>query len=262
MPTTGSSSPPPLTDDELRRILDRLSGLLNDPSVVVIGGSALTIWHAQLSDEPPRPHSATSDLDLQGSAEAVRRASSLLGGRYQIPGFDNATPETGVVSFQDSQGGERLLDFLAAPYGLKSQEVSERAVPLELHDGDLMYVMSPLDCLRSRVANLGLPGRDGVHAIAQLRTAIDLVPRYGRRLLDDGYPPRHVADINEAVYRLAIDDNRALRLALEHVADVAEAALDDDRLSERHRSIRLPQLRAKLIAERERMARAWKLTTQ
>lgn len=252
-----SEPPPPLDEAELQRILDRLSGLLNDPAVVVIGGSALTIWHAQLSAAPPDPHSATSDLDLQGSADAVKRASTLLGGSFKTADFDDHTPQSGGVAYVDSTGTERFLDFLQAPYGLRAGDVSEHAVPLALNTGDLVYVMSPLDCLRSRLANFGLPGRDLVHAKAQLRAAIDLVPRFALERLNNGYPVREALATNEAVYKLAIHDHHALKLALVEGIDVAAAAIKDPRLPLPYRDVRLPQLQVQLASERERMARAW-----
>ena len=247
---------PPLSVDETVRILDRLSGLSGSEPVVLIGGTALAIWHAELSTGPPEPQLATTDVDLQGGPDAVRQAARLLDGEHRISRFDDHTTQAGAVSFLDSAGEKRVLDFLSHPYGLDSEGVLERAIPLDIQAGDSevvrIAVMNPIDCLRSRIANSDLPGREPEHAEAQLRAAIRLVPAYGRLLLDQGADTRAVMDLNERVYDLALDDRRAKKLYLKQDIDVAKAELDDPRLPEPHRVIRLPQLRQKLQSARER----------
>ena len=59
-----------------------------------------------------------------------------------------------------------------------------------------------------------------------------------------------VMALNEHVYDLALHDRRAQRLYLEQGIDVASAELDDPRLPEPHRVIRLPQRRQKLQSAR------------
>lgn len=88
----------------------------------------------------------------------------------------------------------------------------------------------------------------------QLHAAVALVPAYGSMLLDRGADPRLVTNMNEAVFRLAHKDARALRLYLTGTADIADAVLYDVRLPEAHLSTRLPQLRRQLAAERKRLA--------
>lgn len=221
--------------------------------VVLIGGTALAIWHAELSNDPPEPQLATTDVDLQGGPDAVREAARLLHGKLRLSRFDDHTTQAGAVSFLDSAGDERVLDFLKHPYGLDSAGVLERAIPLDIDLGDKVVriaVMNPIDCLRSRIANTDLPGREPEYAEAQLSAAITLVPAYGRLLLDQGIDTRAVTALNEHVYGLALNDRRAKKLYREQGIDVANAELDDPRLPEPHRSIRLPQLRQKLQSAR------------
>jgi hypothetical protein len=247
---------PPLSVDETVRILGRLGDLGGAEPVVLIGGTALAIWHAELSTDPPEPQLATTDVDLQGGPDAVRQAARLLDGKHRISRFDDHTTQAGAVLFLDSAGDERVLDFLSHPYGLDSAGVLERAIPIDIDVDDSpvvrIAVMNPIDCLRSRIANSDLPGREPEHAEAQLRAAIRLVPAYGRLLLDQGADTRAVMALNEHVYDLALDDRRAKKLYLEQGIDVANAELDDPRLPEPHRAIRLPQLRLKLQSARER----------
>jgi hypothetical protein len=245
---------PPLSVDEALRILGRLSDLVGDDAIVLIGGAALSIWHARLSSDPPEPQLATSDLDMQGGPDAVRLAAQLLGGEYRVTSFDEHTTQTGAVAFRDSTGQGRVIDFLRHPYGLDPERVEARAIPLDIDVGGLqtvrVAVMNPIDCMRSRIANGALPGREPGHAEAQLRASIGLVRAYARQLLDQGIPSREVMKLNEEVYEIALDDRRAKKLYRECGIDVADAALDDERLPAAHRETRLPQLRARLAKQR------------
>lgn len=248
---------PPLSEDELTTTFRRLEELLDDPSVVIIGGAALSFWHAQLATAPASPQLATSDVDLQGGTEAVLLAGELLGGQTHIAKIDDHTPNTGAVAFHDSAGDERVLDFLGAPHGLDAEDVRKRAIPVDVVGAGRVYVMNPMDCLRSRVANFSLPGRNLAHALAQLCAAIELVPRYGRLMLEEEIPVREVTNLNEAVYELALYNRNAKSLAIRHGIEVADAVLYDDRLPSKHLEIRLPLLKAQLDTERVRLARAW-----
>lgn len=245
---------PPLSLEDLARIIGCLRDLVGDDTIVLIGGAALTLWHDELSADDPEPQLATTDLDLQGGSEAVRLAARLLGGKHRVTSFDEHTTHTGAVAFRDGNGEDRVLDFLRHPYGLDAQGVADRAIPLDIDIGDSQVVrvavMNPIDCMRSRIANSDLPGREPEHAEAQLRASIALVHAYARRLLDQGVAAREVMKLNEQVYELALNDRRAKKLYRDSGIDVANAALDDERLPAAHRETRLPQLRAQLAKQR------------
>jgi hypothetical protein len=113
----------PLSFEELARIIGRLSDLVGDYTIVLIGGAALTLWHDEPSADDPEPQLATTDLDLQGGPEAVLAAAQLLGGEHRVTDFDEHTTQTGAVAFRDSTGQDRVLDFLRHPYGLDPEGV-------------------------------------------------------------------------------------------------------------------------------------------
>lgn len=246
---------PPLSLEDLARIIGRLRDLVGDDTIVLIGGAALTLWHDELSAGDPDPQLATTDVDLQGGPDAVRLAARLLGGEYRVTSFDEHTTQTGAVAFRDSSGEDRVLDFLRHPYGLDARAVADRAIPLDIDIGGSevvrVAVMNPIDCMRSRIANSDLPGREPEHADAQLRASIALVHAYARQLLDQGVAPREVMKLNEQVYEIALNDRRAKKLYRERGIDVTAAELDDERLPAAHRETRLPQLRAQLAKQRE-----------
>lgn len=224
---------------------------------MLIGGQAVAIWGAQLQAylPPEQTPVASLDVDFQGARSAVELAARLLGGRLYVPRFDDVTPQTGKAVFVDSEGYERTLDFLAEPHGLNADDVRETAVPVRIamEDGREvpLWVMHPERCLRSRVANTSLPGKRTALARRQLEAAIQLVPAFGRFLLDEGIDPRVVMKLNERVFELARYDGNAMRLFLEDEVDVMGALLVDARLPEAHLATRLPQIRAEVAKQRE-----------
>ena len=253
---------PALSLDEAARIVARIEELVTQRKIILIGGQAIAVWGAQLADYlPATTNPVTSrDIDFQGDRNAVVHAAKLLGGTFSIPAFDDSTPQTGVACFLDSDGVTRTLDFLAQPHGLDADDVRTTAieVDIDLPDGPAipLWVMHPERCLRSRVANTTLPGKNTELAMRQIQAAITLVPAFGRLLLDRGVSPKIVMKMNERVFDLALRDRSALRLYLEADLDVSGAVLEDPRLSEAHLSLRLPQLRVQLDAKRRRLLRA------
>jgi hypothetical protein len=216
------------------------------------------LWASQLADYLPGEEEpvASHDVDFQGSRSDVQLASELLGGRLYLPKMDDLTPQTGKAIFADSEGYERVLDFLAQPYGLDADDVRDTAieVDIDLEDGRTipLWVMHPERCLRSRVANTRLPGKNTALSWRQLRVAIKLVGAFSRFLLDSDESPRLVMKLNELIFELAYYNRDAMRIYLEEGIDVFDAALVDERLPERHLGIRLQQMREALQEKRDR----------
>jgi len=223
---------------------------------VLIGGQAIALWSAQLADYLPEDAEPVSsrDLDFQGSRDDVELAARLLSGESFIAAIDDFTPMTGKAVFLDSDGHKRTLDFLAQPYGLDAEDVDKTAIEIEVIAGDRtipLWVMHPERCLRSRVANSALPNKQTDLAWRQLTRAIECVHAFGLLLLDVGESPRVVTQLNERVFELAYHDRRARKIYADRGIDVLDALIDDDRLSDAHRQIRLPQMRQLVTARRD-----------
>jgi hypothetical protein len=62
---------------------------------------------------------------------------------------------------------------------------------------------------------------------------------------------RDVLNLNERIFRFAEED-RSARLALEREIEVFDAVLDDERLPEKFRTIRLGQMRDRIRTLRQR----------
>jgi hypothetical protein len=223
--------------------------------LVLVGGQAVNFWAARYEDRLPEvAHDKdlpTKDIDFCGRREVVTLCARRLGGRAFLPGpEDIITPNTGKVVFVDDEGVQQRVDFLAAPFGLEEAEVRRLAVPFDVEGptGELAFhVMHPVHCLESRVANtITLPGYDSPHGLAQVRTMIGCAREYLREILGHpGRPVRDVLKLNERIYHLALDKWRGVPLAERHGLEVFDAVLaDDERLPEKFRAVRYPQMRA------------------
>ncbi|OFX21026.1 MAG: hypothetical protein A2V77_03505 [Anaeromyxobacter sp. RBG_16_69_14] len=115
--------------------------------------------------------------------------------------------------------------------------------------------MHPVLSLESRVANtVSLPGYDSPHGLAQARAMIGCAREFMREIL--GHPARPVRDVlklNERIYHTAMDSWRGGRLARLHGLEVFDAVLaDDERLPEKFRTVRYPQMRGTVDRARQR----------
>ena len=133
-------------------------------------------------------------MDFHGSAEAARvLARRISGATAKIPRFDDATPNSGVVTFKDSAGRERLVDFLKVVGGISDDEQLHRtAIPVTVAEGVEVRVMNPLFCLESRAYNvIHIPeSYDTPHCMQQLRVSVicarEFVTRRGQRCRSGG----------------------------------------------------------------------------
>lgn len=248
-----TADPPPLGLDDVSELLDRIGDLGQEPDIVLVGGQALAFWASVIGDREPAARAAvnaTADIDFQATGRYVALVADRLGGEARLPTIDESTPNTGLVRFVDARGHPRTLDFIECPFGLTAEDVRDTALRVGFPGRPgRFWVMHPERCLRSRVANTGLPGKRGQLAFEQLRASIVVVRGFGLMRLDAGEDEKVVRGLNESVFRLAHCDRRALRLYAEHGIDVLDALIDDTRLHPVHVERRLPQMR-QLVAER------------
>lgn len=201
---------PPLDELEVRRVLRLLQPAVRENRIVLVGGQAVAFWQRYL-----QPFSAalrqlepvtSKDVDFEGSARAAARAAKLLGGRARFPDPEHvATPNTGIVVFEDRHGVKREIDFIAQPLGLDARDVRDTAVAVEDRGDDgsqiTLLVMHPQRCMESRIYNAGILGKTGPLARRQLRVSIICAHEWSRYLLDEA-TAAPAADRVRAVLRL------------------------------------------------------------
>jgi hypothetical protein len=267
-----SASPAPLTAPDVLALLARLDEIAE--RVILVGGQAVNLWaeHYLAQGRVPEllvdvPYTS-KDVDFCASKEVVRAfAARLPQGRARFPSLDDATPNTGIVMFVDDAGRERVIDFLAAPFGLDAKEVERDAVSMDVLDaqgqatGRRFRVMHPIASMESRVHNVvGLAHTyDTPHGRKQLRASVVCAREALKDLLDtpaaEGFDPvRTVLDLNERIFDLCLHDHHGRVVHQRTGIDPFDAVFVDPRLGERFVATRYPQVRARLAAARKKRA--------
>lgn len=248
---------PPLRPEEMQRVLVQLESLVSERRVVLVGGQAVAFWAEYLSRPGLRlPVVATKDIDFEGARTIAERAGKLLKGEVRIPRASDRTPLTGVVTFVDSQGHKRELDFIESPRGLTAQDVRDTAiqvtVPGPRGDREIpFWVMHPERSMESRIYNVIELRRTGSISMDQLTVSIACAREWSGVILGDesvGERTRHraVLKLNERIFRKCRSDRCFRALYRRHDIDPFEAVLVDDRLSKKFRDRRYPHMVATL----------------
>jgi hypothetical protein len=219
------------------------------------------VWLGQLEDrlgdEFTTAPVVSRDIDFLGNAADLQRAGKLLGGRVRVAGWEDHTPLAGAAMFLDSDGHKRRLDFLENVYGMNSDDIRSTAIEVDLLPGEdrqvPVWVMHPERCMESRVHNSALPNKQTDLAWRQLRASILCARAFSQLLFDERGETavRDVLNLNERIFRFAQGD-RCARLALDRGIEAFDAVLDDERLPEKFRTLRLPQMQERIRALRER----------
>lgn len=258
--TEAEAELPPLKIDETERIIARLEQVVRDRRVVLIGGQAVAIWASKLEGriaDTLVDAVASRDIDLLGNSSDLRQSAELLDARVRVAKFEDRTPLTGVAIFLDSEGHERRLDVMASVYGMNADDIRQTAIEAELLvDNDRhvnVWIMHPERCMESRVHNSVLTNKQTDLAWRQLRASILCARAFSQLLLDERGEAavRDVLKLNERIFRFS-QENRCSKLVADRGIEAFDAVLDDDRLPEKFRTVRLPQMRDRIRILRER----------
>ncbi len=254
---------PPLKIDETERIIARLEQVVRDRRVVLVGGQAVAIWASKLESriaDALVDAVASRDIDLLGNSSDLRQSAELLDARVRVAKWEDRTPLTGVAIFLDSEGHERRLDVMASVYGMNAEDIRQTAIEAELvidEDRQVnVWIMHPERCMESRVHNSVLENKQTDLAWRQLRASILCARAFSQLLLDERGEAavRDVLKLNERIFRFAQED-RCSKLADDRGIEAFDAVLDDDRLPEKFRTVRLPQMRNRIRSLRDGLAR-------
>lgn len=162
--------------------------------------------------------------------------------------------------FLDSDGHKRRLDFLDSVYGMSSEDIRTTAIEVDLlPDGNRqvpVWVMHPERCMESRVHNSGLVNKQTDLAWRQLEASIACARAFSRLLLDErgAAATRDVLKLNERIFNFA-QGERCSKLASDHGIEPFDAVLDDDRLPEKFRTVRLLQMQDRIRTLRKQRKR-------
>lgn len=225
-------------------------------AAILVGGQALNVWAIRFGLRT-EASTLSDDIDFFGSRTDALAAQRDWHGKASIAGFDDVTGNaaTVVVEIDDES---HSIDFLSSIAGVDSEELRRFAVPLTGR-GYSFNVMHPLHVLLSQLENVyGSPGRrdeaDGEYYAARARLGVAVAAGAIRELLAAARP-RDALRFAERVGELA-RSRAGLKAWLIDGVDVLEAIQTHDQWPRQFVDKRLPQLRERVAATREKRARA------
>jgi hypothetical protein len=119
-----------------------------------------------------------------------------------------------------------------------------------------VWVMHPERCMESRFHNSALAKKQTDLAWRQLQASIPCARAFSQLSLDERGEAavRDVLKLNERIFRFSQED-RCTHLALDRNIEAFDAVLDDERLPDKFRTVRLPQMQKRIRSLREGLAR-------
>ena len=172
-----------LSAEDLRSILEVCS-----TEGVLVGGQALAFWadHFALSRPADLVVAVSADADFIADGSLARKLARALGWKSWIPGFDDATFQTGKVTQKLPDGSVKQVDFLASVAGLTTEDVLRHALEMQVPQIGRLRVMHPIDVLDSRIQNLALiPSKRTQAGVSQARLAIDVARAFIKAEIDE-----------------------------------------------------------------------------
>jgi len=241
-----------LSAEDLRSILKVCS-----TEGVLVGGQALAFWadHFSLSRPTDLLVAVSADADFIADGELARRLARALGWKAWIPGFDDATFQTGKVTSRSPDGSVKQVDFLASVAGLATRDVVRRALEMEVPEIGRLRVMHPIDVLESRIQNLALiPAKRTPAGVSQAKLAIDAARAFIIAEIDER-GERKALQLLERIAAIA-EHNGAMRVFLEYDIDPLLAVpVEEFRTTTALHHQRWPQIVARVGRKREKLRR-------
>tara|TARA_R110002074_G_C12455639_1_gene658955 strand:+ start:436 stop:1215 length:780 start_codon:yes stop_codon:yes gene_type:complete len=198
------NAPPHLSPDELAKILQSIES----SDAVLIGGQAVNVWAFHYLPKIPELQKlgpfTSKDIDFYGSAKAAQELAKKIGGTVFIPDIDDNTPNSAQV-VANMSNREVCIDFMANVLGVKDAQINNRVVTLEGSlgtDGPRVGIvlLHPVDCLKSKLANINILDRQDIYAISQTQTSILICSGLIDELLETGDFRRAQKILNEIFY--------------------------------------------------------------
>jgi hypothetical protein len=183
----------PIPADELERLLQ------NAGRAVLVGGQALAFWIAfyavQIDDVPGAI--VTKDADFLGGREDAHRFSIVIGGTLEYP--ENMSLLAGVVRKKISATEEFEVDVLRTLNGLSATDVRKHAKEIaDSTSGARYLVMSPIDCLISRLENLrSIAQKQTEEGVRQAQVAVRAARACINELLKNGQERQAIRSATE-----------------------------------------------------------------
>jgi hypothetical protein len=226
-------------------------GAVSDFSPIIVGGQSIGLLAEFQAVRNPdllalAPFSS-KDIDFHHNSKAARRLADVLeNGRLFLPEASDMASTNAALVCGNIAGRPVIIDFMANVLGVRTEDITDRHLTLS---GDIdgisinLHVMNPIDCLKSRIANINVLKRNDEQSLRQARAAIEVVKHHLDWLASSGM----IDDVQSALHEIQffIRDRHAgkpTHITFGDLIDpmqIMSAFPEDERLDERWRRMTL-----------------------
>ncbi len=234
-----------LSAAEVAEILDYVS----ETEPVVVGGQSVNLWAEHYLPRDPGLRRfmpfTSKDIDFfRNKAATLKLAESLEHGEILRPGIGSASPNAAVVVGMLG-GREILVDFMATVLGVDEESIVKNCIGLQGVEPEsgkriTMILMNPVDCLRSRLANMNVLGRTGSSSLRQTAASVRIFGHFIDDMLAAGRT-RYAQQLLHDLEFVVRDQHAAKNSDVRHgesidILQIYGRFMEDARLDERWRT--------------------------
>ncbi|WP_157669313.1 hypothetical protein [Chitinibacter sp. GC72] len=242
------------TKDDLKRLFDAYTpaDVDNKTKQVLVGGQSLVIWmfyYGIDGSASKNPYLLTHDVDFLSNLEDARALTRRLNVTLTEAGLSNPDPCCATSVFDSVNGGKLRLDFLKTVCGLDIKKLRARSIPCDFPELGTIWIMHPLDCLTSRIANLAqIPSKRDSNGVEQARMALEVAKKYFTQRLamspsDAHHDAHYLRDLANSKY--------GLYCFQQYRIDVLEAVTQHEKISPQFAEIEWPKVKLRIQLRRE-----------
>jgi hypothetical protein len=175
--------PDHLDADEVLQIIDFMA----DCDPIIVGGQSVNIWAEYYAPRDPAlglmgPFTS-KDVDFYQNRQAAEQlAEHLDDGQILLPGVDDAGTPNAAVVVGNLCNRRIYVDFMAAVLGVDDNSITRNFVSIEgvLPSGRslTLCLMHPLDCVRSRLANINRLKRYDHQSLRQAMASLSVLGHF------------------------------------------------------------------------------------
>ncbi len=241
-----------LTFEDIYSLIELLP---ESETITLIGGQALNFWAELYFHDNTDFYSkygpfTSMDIDFLGGKNEITECAEIWGGSAKFPEPFDVSPNSGIIVIPLQSGENLVIDFLSSVYGLSDKEILRHRVRIRYRNAEF-YVIHPLHCLKSRIANVIGLHRNDAGSLKRVEIAIAVLKRRIVRLLHEGRNRQALGEA-ESVFRLACDSMLGIPLFTDYGMDIFEAVTDAPLMGEMFIMRRYPQMKQILATKRNK----------
>ncbi|MHC1550954.1 hypothetical protein [Phyllobacterium sp. K27] len=236
---------PHLTAEEVVQILQFVAS----SKPILVGGQAISIWATMLGTDDEQLEAlgpvTSVDVDFFHNKKAQKAlVEGLEKGELRLPDGDDHTPSAAVVT---GYIGEKkiVIDFMSAIKGVSDSSLYKNSMTIMDTEGTnpvSINLMGPLDCVKSRLANINELKRTSDHSIRQAMASLRILDLYLESELGFNTKPavKTVTEILQQLEYVAVNQHIGKISHLEFgkeldLVAILQPRMSDERLDERWR---------------------------